>query len=272
MANVDVSVVVMTLNEEENIEYCLGSVEGWSSDIHVVDSKSTDNTVELAKRYAHQVHTMRDDLIGSYEYANMRNWVINTIDFENEWVLFLDADEQLTEDLRKEIPNKIQDSEENGFYIYRRFIFLDKWLRHGRNYTKEIRLYKYNECEYIEQGAMDYVKVNGEVGTLQSDLIHNDRKPFSDWVAKHDSTAKREAQKLLSTEGLGLALEEENTHIEGGKRHWMINNIWSKIPLYIRPFILFTYVYIIRLGILDGLRGFLYYIHHDFWYYFLIYT
>jgi glycosyltransferase involved in cell wall biosynthesis len=273
MVSQGVSVVVMTLNEEENIAQCLESVVPWSDDVHIVDSDSSDDTVLIGKEFTDNIHQMKDTLVGSYEYANMRNWVIENIEFKYDWLLFLDADERATEKLKKEIDEVIQYTDRNGFYIYRRFIFLGKWLRHGRNYFKEIRLYRPDKTRYVEQGAMDYAAVDGYVGTLDNDLIHDDKKSISDWVNKHNITAKREARKLAENDVNDITSNlDDDVTVEGEGRQWIIENVWNRTPLIIRPFVLFFYVFIIQGGFLDGVRGFVYYVHHDFWYYLLIYT
>jgi glycosyltransferase involved in cell wall biosynthesis len=273
----EVAVVVLTLNEEANIRYCLESVDGWADSIYIIDSASTDDTVEIAREYTENVLFVEDELAGSYDYANIRNWAMSNAHIENDWLLFLDADERMTGPLKREISEALSSNPtENGFYIYRRFIFLGKWLKYGRNYACELRLSRASKTEYIERGDVEYAKVEGSVGTLEHDMIHNDKKPFSDWVWKHDRTAERAAEQYLRRErGEVDSLYEKDsndTTIEGEGRHWLIENVWERLPLLVRPFVMFGYVYVFQQGFRDGLRGLVYYLHHEFWYHLLIAT
>jgi glycosyltransferase involved in cell wall biosynthesis len=172
LINVPVSVIVLTLNEEVNIEYCLRSVYGWSDDVHVVDSFSKDNTVKLAHRYTNSIFKVEEA-----HWADLRNWAMKNIPLKYEWVFFLDADEQLTDDLRNEISRTLQTSpEENGFYIKRRFIFMGKWLKHGGMYNKTLPLFKWKFAKYIPEGDVESVVVMGKVGLMKHDTLHEDKK------------------------------------------------------------------------------------------------
>jgi len=262
-----VSVIILTLNEEVNIENCLRSVYGWSDDIHVVDSFSKDKTVELAMKYTDKIYRVKED-----HWANLRNWTLKNLPLKYDWVLFLDADERLTEDLKKEIvavlsiPQKV-----NGFYIKRRFIFMGKWLKHGGLYSKVLRLFKRNFVEYIEFGDSEYAVVRGKVGHLRNDMIHEDRKGVLRWVEKHVKITDREAQRIMKGMSINLQMSKGKIEIESGKRVCLRVRIWDKIPLYLRPFMLFFYSYFLKLGFLDGVEGLVYHLLWSFWYRLLIY-
>lgn len=253
-----VSAIIITLNEEENIEQCLQSVYGWSDDIHIADSNSTDNTVEIAKKYTGNIHTVEKG-----HWANLRNWAMLNIRLKYEWVIFVDADEWLTKELKNEITQKTDsDIEENGFYIRRRFIFLNKWLKHG-GYGQEVRLLKHEKTRFFEAGDVVQIKVDGKVGILKNDMVHQDLKSFSTWVDKHNRISLMAAERYI--EKKGKITDKFRTGSWLGK-------IWNKIPLLLRPFFWFFYVYFIKLGFLDGKEGFIYYVHHEIWYPLLIYT
>ena len=254
-----VSVIIITLNEEENLGQCLKSVYGWSDDIHIVDSDSTDNTVEIAKKYTGNIHTVEKG-----HWANIRNWAMSNIPLKYEWVIFIDADEWLTNELKNVIIQKVNSNiEENGFYIHRRFIFLNKWLKHGAH-GGELRLFKHKKTRYIEGGDVEYVKVDGKVGILKDDMIHQDLKPFSTWVDKHNKISLMAAERYME-----IKKGKINEMITA--RSWL-GKIWDKVPLLLRPFLMFFYVYFIKLGFLDGKEGFIYYFNQTFWYRLLIYT
>jgi len=106
-----VSVIILTLNEEANIEYCLRSVYGWSDDIHVIDSFSKDNTARLAAKYTKNIYEVREA-----HWADLRNWAMRNLPLKYEWVLFLDADERLTDELKKEISETLKSNPEDSSF------------------------------------------------------------------------------------------------------------------------------------------------------------
>lgn len=271
MAKKKVSVIILTLNEEKNIEQCLQSVYGWTDDVQIIDSNSTDNTVKIARKYTNNVYIVEEG-----HWANIRNWAMSNIPLKYEWVMFVDADEWLTEELKNEIIQKINSNpDEIGFYIRRRFIFLNKWLKHGGMYSKVLRLFKHEKTEYIESGDVEYAKVKGKVGILKNDMIHQDLKPFSAWIDKHNKISLRAAKRYIEIRGGERDLlykPSTNEIIEGEKRHWIRENVWDRIPLLLRPFFMFFYVYFIKLGFLDGKEGLIYHLNQGLWYRLLIYT
>jgi glycosyltransferase involved in cell wall biosynthesis len=265
-----ITVIVITYNEEYNIRQCLESVKGFTDDIIVIDSKSTDSTVEIAKDYTKNIY-----IIEQGHWAEIRNWAMRNADIKYEWVLFLDADEVLTSDLKLEISQLIEsDPADNGFYIKRRFIFLNKWLKHGGLYPEVLRLFRYKYTTYIMAGDVEYALVEGKTGKLKSDIIHNDLKPISYWIEKHNRISARAVDQYFLEKEMGFRPNENlpaEFELEGGAyKHWIKKNLWDKIPLIARPFIIFGYAYFFKLGILDGVEGFYYHSLQAFWYRILI--
>ena len=255
-----VSVIVITLNEEENIEQCLKSIYGWSDDIHIVDSYSTDNTIEIAKKYTDNIHTIEKG-----NWATIRQWALSSIPLKYEWILFIDADEWLTEDVKNEIIQKVNSNiEENGFRVPRRFIFLNKWLKHGGQWFGELRLLKHGKVRFLKAGDGESKVVEGKVGVLKNDMVHQDLKPFSAWIDKHNKISLMAAERHME-------IREEKMD-EAIMRKGVLWKIWDKVPLLLRPFLMFFYIYFIKLGFLDGKEGLIYHLHHAFWYELLIYT
>jgi len=263
-----VSIIILSLNEEANIEYCLRSINEWSNDIHIVDSYSEDNTIRSAMKYTKNIHQIKEG-----HWADLRNWAINNLSLKYDWVLFLDADERLTEELKKEIFEVLKISQEiNGFYIKRRFIFMDSWLKHGGLYQKVLRLFRHKFTDYIPEGDVEYARVRGKVGLLKQDMIHEDKKSIFRWIEKHNKISDRAAKQYLNRKISLLKKREKGIEIEGGHRIWVKETVWEKIPLLLRPFVMFLYQYIFRLGFLDGLEGLIYHLLQSFWYRLLIYV
>jgi len=263
-----VSIIILTLNEERNIENCLRSVHGWSNDIHIIDSYSKDSTVEIAKKFTSNVHRLEEG-----HWAHLRNWAMRNLPLKYEWLLFLDADERLTEDLKREISGVLKNSpEENGFYIKRRFIFMGRWLKHGSLYPKVLRLFRHKFTEYIADGDVEYAGVRGKVGQLTCDMIHEDQKGIFRWIEKHNRISDRAAKQYLNKKSFLPDKRGKGGEIEGGRRVWVKETIWEKIPLLLRPSLTFLYQYVFRLGFLDGLEGLVYHLLQAFWYRLLIYV
>jgi glycosyltransferase involved in cell wall biosynthesis len=263
-----VSVIVLTLNEEANIEYCLRTVYGWSDDIHIVDSFSADNTVSLATKYTNNIKRVKEA-----HWADLRNWAMRNLPLKYDWVLFLDADERLTKDLKREIFELLQTSpKENGFYVKRRFIFMGRWLKHGGLYEKVLRFFRHNFAEYIAEGDVEYAKVKGKVGQLRHDMLHEDKKTISTWIEKHNKISDRAAKQYLNRDKSTFEELIRGGELEGGRRTWIKYAIWEKFPLVSRPFVTFLYQYFLRFGFLDGLEGWIYHLLQAFWYRLLIYV
>lgn len=262
-----VSVIVITLNEEANIEYCLKSVSPWSDDIFVVDSFSEDNTLKIAERFTKNIYS-----VDRAHWADIRNWSMRNLPLSYEWVLFLDADEWLTEKLKNEISETLKTSKLNGFYIKRRFIFMGRWLKHGGLYVKILRLFKHEFAAYIANGDVEYARVYGEVGSLKHDIIHEDRKPISRWIEKHNKISDRAARQHLGAQNYSLRQTIKGVELEGGGRTRAKYVFWEKIPLVLRPGITFVYQYFFALGFLDGMQGLCYHLLQAFWYRLIIYV
>lgn len=270
MSKAPVSVIILTYNEEVNIRVCLESVKDLTDEIFIVDSYSTDKTLEIAREYTDKIYQNT-----WVHWAHQRNWALDNLPLQTDWVLFLDADERLTPELRQEIAITLQAKklEVQGYYIKRNFYFLSRWLKHG-GYKKDyiLRLIKKNQARSVGSGAREYVTITGNIGLLQSYMIHEDKKDLSFWIDKHNKLAILEAQELLvkKTDPISNYSSEKKVTIEHARRIWLREKIWVKMPLFIRPFFYFIYRYVVQLGFLDGKAGLIYCFLHGLWYPFLV--
>ena len=146
-------------------------------------------------------------------------------------------------------------------------------MKHGGRYGKILRLFKRGEVRYAKKGDDEFIIFKEKVGLLKNDLIHQDLKPFSRWVDKHNTLySSRAAKRYIEMKEGGkefLCKINANETIAG--KLWL-QKIWNKVPLLLKPFLMFFYIYFIKLGFLDGKEGLIYYLHHAFWYDLLIYT
>ena len=263
---VPVTVIVLTLNEEANLTHCLRSVVGWATDVFVLDSGSTDQTLSLAEAEgACLFHRPFDN------YAAQRNYAVEKLPIQTEWILFLDADESLTPELREEVALTIDaPTAVNGYFIAFKFIFLNRWIRYGGYYpTYILRLFRREAVQRIDRVMDEQVLVAGEVGYLTHPFIHNDRKPVQDWFAKHARYARFQVADLLKADDQ-KTLRWADAHNDRDRKRWVKEQLWGRVPALLRPFIYFIYRYVFQAGFLDGKAGFIYHFSHAFLYQFMI--
>jgi glycosyltransferase involved in cell wall biosynthesis len=236
-------------DEELNLPDCLHSVRGWARQVVVVvDSRTTDRTREVAAAGGAEVHEHAFET-----FAAQKNWALSTIRWQAPWLLIIDADERVSPELRDEIQAVVSGTEPKAAYAMRfRFIFYGQWIRHCWHSTWIVRLFQLNRARYETRGVHEHMIVDGSFGLLQSDLIHNDFKDMDAWIAKHNRYATLEAEEL--------ARPEQNALLRGRlfgdplERRRFLKRIWNRLPL--RPAWLFVYLYVFKLGILDGRLGF----------------
>lgn len=262
--NIDITVVILTLNEEVNITQSVSNVIGWAKDVFVLDSGSSDNTIKIAEELGAKIFYRKFD-----NYAKQRNYAIQELPVETEWMYFLDADEYLTEDLKTEISAEIINPTADGYLIKYRFYFMGKWIKHGAYYgTKILRLFKKGKAT-VDRDINEHIRIDGTIKELQNDFIHKDNKSISDWIDKHNRYSTFEAQELLNYEKRQKENERDNfANLFGTspqRKRWIREYIWNPLlPPLSRPFIYFFYRYIFRLGFLDGRAGFIYFLLQSF--------
>ena len=248
-----ISIVILTHNEIVNIERCLASV-AWSDDILVIDSGSTDGTPELAEKLGARILFRPFD-----NFANQRNFALDVGELKYEWVLHLDADEDVTPALAAEMWQIASNGNGRpGYLVPSRLMLLGQWLKHSGMYPSyQVRFGK-RDClrfHMVGHGQRESLEP-AEVGTLSGDLIHyNFSKGISEWLTKHARYARDEALLAVSSTGqlvwADLLQSEDRV-----KRRRSLKQLGQMMPL--RPMARFSYVYFVRMGFLDGRAGFRY--------------
>jgi len=265
-----VSVLVLTRNEEANIAGCLESVR-WAPEVFVVDSFSTDATVEIAESMGAKTcqHAFEN-------CAAQWNWALNNLPFSNEWVLVLDADERIPQLLAEEIVRTVTNpaQEFSGYYLKFRFWFMGRWLRHGGLYpTWVMRLFRRSAGRFGRHGASEHLILEGGKGYLQYAFDHSDSRPLSDWIQKHNRYADLEAEEYLR-EGFQGGYQDSIPARFWGKqaerKRWIKLHVWNRLPLLLRPFLFFFRNYFLKGGFLDGREGLIYHVLWSFWVRFVI--
>jgi glycosyltransferase involved in cell wall biosynthesis len=256
-----VSVLIPTFNEEINVGQCLSSVMGWADQVFVVDSFSTDRTVEIAREMGATVvqHAFEG-------YAAQKNWAMDTIPFRNAWLLILDADEYIVPESRDEIAALVEASGNgyDGFYINRRFIFYGKWIKHCGWYPSwHLRLFRHRLGRYEDRPVDEHVCLNGKSGRLKHDLVHRDLRDMTWWIAKHNRYATLNAIAYRQVEenvGGKLRLRPRLFGSQPERRRFIKERIWRRLPA--SGLLFFLYLYVFRLGFLDGKKGLVFCVMH----------
>lgn len=240
------SVVILTLDEEINIRACMESLEG-VEDIHLLDSGSSDRTCEMARAMGAKVS------VNEFEsFGKQRNWAIDNMPLENQWVLHLDADERMTPELLEEIRVLLAgDPEEAGFFVPSKLMFMKRWLKHAGGYpTYQVRLFHTGRLRFTDYGHGQREETDGEVGTLQQPYLHDAfSKGLDDWLAKHNRYSRQEAEQAISEKAEGIRLRHLWSSDSVVRRRTM-KRIAYRLPA--RASLRWWYIYLGQLGFLEG--------------------
>ncbi len=267
------SVVILTLNEERNLPACLQSLEGLDAEVFVVDSGSDDDTVRIAKEAGgHVCHHEFEN------YAAQRNWAFENLPINTPWTLCLDADERLTPELRWEIIERISvpDGGPDGYMMKRRTYFLGKWIRYGGQYPAyHLRLFKTGKGRCEDRLYDQHFLVEGKVSSLKNDYIDIITADLSSWIDRHNRWATLEASEILAQKAGGESARSNvvapklfGTPIQ--RKRFLRAIIYQRFPLFLRPFLFWIYGYVLRLGFLDGMPGLIFHTLQRFWFRFLV--
>jgi glycosyltransferase involved in cell wall biosynthesis len=259
----NIAVVILAYNEAVNLPQALASVCGWAREVFVLDSFSTDATVEIALKAGCKVK--QNPFI---DYAKQRNFAIEHLAIQSAWILFLDADEWLSAGLKDEIAQVILvNPEENGFYLKRRMIWMGKWIKRGYYPTWILRLFRRGTGKCEDRAVNEHLIVEGKIGYLQHDFIHEDHKDISDWIAKHNRYATCEALELLKQDCQQqqgeISVRFWGTQAE--RKRWLRYRIWNRMPPLFRPWIYFCYRYFFSGGFMEGRQGFIFHFLQALW-------
>jgi glycosyltransferase involved in cell wall biosynthesis len=269
----DITLVILTYNEENQIARCINNSKDISAEIFIIDSYSTDNTVKISESLGAKVFQHKWE----NNHAKQFNWGLQNLPIKTDWVLRLDADEYLTPELVSEINQKLPElsNDITGVILKRRVYFMNRWIKHGGYYpTYLLRLWRYGSGKYEERWMDEHVKLEHErTVTFDNDFVDDNLNNLTWWTNKHNNYATREAIDLLnikykfsSADGLNANLSEA----QDKRKRWLKENLYTFIPLFLRPFLYFIYRYIFKLGFLDGIPGLIWHFLQGFWYRFLV--
>lgn len=268
----DISVIILTKNEEIHIERCLENVKLFAKDVFVVDCLSTDRTVELAEGLGAKV--VKHPWPGNH--AAQFNWALDNLPIQTEWILRLDADEYLTEELIDEFREKIptMPSGVSAVVLPLGRAFMGRVLKHGIvNGIKMIRLFRYGKVRYEERMMDEHFLIQEGVQTeFKNKFIDDNRCSLRVFVDKHNGYSAKEAVHLLDAEYHFLEVEDSDNDnfSEGVRKKHQNKDRYAKQPLFWRSIAYFCYRYFVKLGFLDGKEGFLWDFLQGLWYRMLV--
>ena len=246
-----VSILILTKNEEPNIEACLDALRGFD-DIVVLDSLSTDRTQDMARaRGARVVERPFDN------WAAHQNWAMEHIDFRHPWVFYLDADERMTPELRAEIEAIAADDRRApvAYFCGRRNFFMGKWIRHAMPPGMIMRFFRPERIRF-ERLVNPVPKVDGPVGYLVHMFDHyNFSKGLTEWFEKHNRYSLFEAMEGMKPRAASGGLGELFSG-DPFARRLALKELSFRMPL--RPLLKFAWMYLVKLGFLDGRAGYTY--------------
>ncbi|BBP44489.1 glycosyltransferase family 2 protein [Thiosulfativibrio zosterae] len=267
-----ISVVILTFNEEQHIERCLNSLKEVVEQVFIVDSFSTDKTVELAEALGAKVYQNK-----WVNYANQFEWGLDNCPIVTEWVMRMDDDEYLEPELSNEINDSLNtlDDEITGIYLKRKVFCKGKWIKYGGFYPHILLRIWRNGIGRIEQRWMDenIVLSKGQIVQFKNDLVDDNLNDITWWVNNHNAYETREMLDLMNIK-YGLfesddALLETNVP-QAKKKRLLKGKVYSKIPTGLRAFLYFVYRYVFKLGFLDGSKVFVFHFMQSCWYRLLV--
>ena len=252
----NLEVLMIVRDEEVNLPHSLPAVAEWVRKVWVVDSGSTDRTVGIARGAGAEV--VHRDWVG---YARQKNWALDSLAIEADWVLFLDADERITPELAQAIRGIVDRDPstvvESAFHLNRYFVFLGGRINHCGYYPSwNVRLFKRGRARYEERDVHEHMVVDGPVGFIRDgDMEHWDRRPLEHHIAKHNRYSTLEARAIFGQTRRGAA-DGLPARLMGGpleRRRWIKRHVYPRLPA--KFLFRFLWMYVLKLGFLDGATG-----------------
>ena len=255
--------IVATRNEEHNLPRCLESLRG-VGEIYVIDSQSTDATVQIAESYG--AHVVQFHYQGGW--PKKRQWAMDSLPLTYDWIFLIDADEALTPELATEMAEAIQEPACDGYYIALRMIFLGRELRHSGASFYKLSLFRRGkgrfECRFKDQDkSMADMEVHEHIvlaadsksAYLKSPLRHHNVKSLSHYIRKHDEYSNWDARVWLAGEANAKELAPSLFGSQAQRRRWLRKRFFATPG---SPLLFFLYKYVFSLGFLDGIPGLIY--------------
>lgn len=266
----DITAIILTKNEAMNIERCINSIKDWVDRVVVVDSGSTDRTVELAEGLGAEIYHHEPFV----HYARQFNWALDNVNVKTKWVYRIDADEVVPPELAAEVIENCynhQYDDVNGFVMKFKIAFMGTFLNHGGMYPfYNLTIFKYGIGRYEDRALGEHVILTeGKTIDLKNDCLHYDFKSLDAWINKHNWYATREVTDYYATRCKGQENPNKLYH-EAKKTSKLRDGLYYRMPKFLRAKLYFWYRYYLRLGFLDGKAGYVHAFLQAYWFRFLV--
>lgn len=260
----NITAIILTNNEEKHIERCINSLRTTITKIVVIDSFSTDSTLQILKKY--NIEFYQKEWLN---YSSQLNWGIDKANINTEWVLRIDPDEIPSENFKKNIKTYLESLSDKtcGVSIIRRLNFFEKEINFGGDFPQRgVRLWRNGKGRCENTWSDEHIVIDGLIEITELDIIDKNINNINWWTDKHNRFATREMiEFFLNNERM-----KQDNKLKLEKREMLKKklkfNIYYKFPMFLRPFLFFIYKYFFRLGFLCGWQGFLWCFLQGFWY------
>ena len=259
--SVPISIIIPTYNEEKNLSACLAAIRHWSNDIHVIDSNSTDETKNIAQNFNVNFINYENNLI----WPKKRQWAAENLTLKHDWILFLDSDEILLDEIKNEIEISIKDNKFNGFSLLFRVEFLGKPLKFAHPGLYKTMLFRKGFGSYERLINTEYSKdelpiethehfiVKGKIKKLKSPILHRNVNNMHAYIRKHNHYSDWNAEAAFNP--IESVLKPSLFGNQASRRRYIRLKFENSLFF---PLLTFVYFYIFGLGFLDGKPGFYY--------------
>lgn len=268
-----IAVVILTYNEEKHLARALESVSSFADQVFVVDSFSSDRTLDIARAHGAEILQRPFD-----NQARQFNWALEAAPLHADWIMRLDADEVIEPDLAAEIRRRLPElpADVAGINLRRKHIFLGRWIRHGGRYPVVLlRLWRRGQGRVEDRWMDEHVVVSGgRTVTFDGGFSDHNLNDLTYFTDKHNKYATREAVEVIGrrqhlfAEQAGLAAAKASR--QAALKRWVKEKVYNRLPFWLGPFMYFSYRMTVQLGFLDGREGLIYHFLQGFWYRFLV--
>ncbi len=264
----DVSVIILTFNEKLHVERCIRSLTPFAKRIFLIDCGSTDGTRQIAESLGAVV--LEHPWVN---YAQQLNWGLQNAPIDTAWTMRMDCDEYVLPELAAEIERKLGSlpADVTGVNFNRRVHFMGRWIRRGGYYpTVLLRIWRTGKGTCEQRWMDEHIQLaDGRTVHFDHDIVDENLNDLTWWTAKHNSYATREAIDMLRLRH-GMDKEELASNKQAGARRWLKQNVYARVPAFVRPVMYFLFRYFVRLGFLDGKPALVFHTLQAGWYRFLV--
>lgn len=263
------TIIILTYNEEKNLPDCLHALAGLKANLFVVDSFSTDASLEILEKngISYVQHPFEN-------YAQQRNWAQANNPFDTEWVLHLDAGERLTPEMVHWLKHVFDpDAKFDGYMFSRKTMFFGKWIRYGAHYPNyHLRLFRKHKGRCEAKMYDQHFVCNGQTKVVKAgiDIIDTVADNLKDFTNSHVRWALFEAVEMLAARQQTGEVKMDLFGSPIERKRWLKNKLFQKSPLFLRSFLYFFYRYFLRMGFRDGRVGLVFHLLQGFWFRFMV--